>query len=73
MPPTDLPRVDWRVCCQALEGDWLGWRVTVHCRSLKPDQEPGPWRLVREAEYKIQKTGQVRSDYWKDLVRAAAR
>lgn len=73
MSAPDLPRTEWRVCCVALEGEWLGWRVTVYVRTAaKPEGEAGPWRLVRDVEYKCPK-GQVRSDYWKAILKAAAR
>lgn len=73
MPQPDLARTEWRVCAEALEGEWLGWRVRVYCRAAaKPESEPSGWRLVRDVEYKVPR-GQVRHDYWKDLLKQAAR
>jgi hypothetical protein len=69
-PP--LRQTEWRVCAQALEGEWLGWRVTVYCRATTVGEEPGGWRLVRDVTYKCPK-GQVRNDYWKAILKEAAR
>ena len=72
MTPSDMPVVEWRVCCAVLAGKRSGWRVTVHCRSKYAGQEPGPWRLVREVEFHLP-SGQIRHDYWKDMIRAIAK
>lgn len=67
-----MPTVEWRVCCRDLGRQRIGYAVTVHCRTLKPGDEPGPWRLVREVEYELP-LGSLKHDYWKDLLRAAAK
>lgn len=72
MSKSTMPVVEWRVCCVELGRARIGYRVTVHCRSIKPGQEPGQWRLVRDVEYELP-TGQLRTDYWKDLLRLAAK
>lgn len=72
MPPSSMPVVEWRVCCVELGQALIGYRVTVHCRATHPGQEPGGWRLVREVEYKLP-AGPLKSDYWKDLLKLAAR
>lgn len=64
--------VEWRVCCVDLGRARIGYRVTVHCRSTQPGQDPGPWRLMRDVEYELP-AGQLRHDYWKDLLRLAAK
>jgi hypothetical protein len=72
MPQPDLDRTEWRVCAQALKGEWLGWHVQVFVRAVSSAElGPGPWRLVRDVEYKVPK-GRVRHDYWKGLLKAAA-
>lgn len=72
MPPSSMPTVEWRVCCVELGRKRLGYRVTVHCRTIKPGNEPGGWRLVRDVEYELP-MGALKPDYWKDLVRIAAK
>jgi hypothetical protein len=67
-----MPVVEWRVCCVDIGLPQIGYTVTVHCRSTKPGEEPGGWRLVREVEY-VLPSGPLRTDYWKDLLRQAAR
>lgn len=72
MARSSMPVVEWRVCCEDLRRPRLGYRVRVHCRATKPGEEPGPWRLVKDVEYELP-LGPLKSDYWKDLLRAAAR
>ena len=73
MPAPTLPSTEWRVCAVHLEGEWLGWSLFVYVRSVCDGLKPGPWRLVKQATYKIPSNGQVRNDYWKDLIKAVAR
>lgn len=72
MGTSSMPVVEWRVCCADLGHARIGYRVTVHCRSTKPGHEPGGWRLVREVEYELP-AGPIKPDYWKDLLKQAAR
>lgn len=72
MPAPDHASTEWRVCAQHLAGEWLGWNVKVYVRRIATGEDPGPWRLVRDVTYTVPK-GQVKNDYWKDLIRAAAR
>jgi hypothetical protein len=71
MVPPALPSTEWRVTCEHNEAAWLSWRVRVFVRAIKPGDDPGPWRVVRDVTYSVPK-GQVKNSYWKDLIRAAA-
>jgi hypothetical protein len=72
MSSSTMPVVEWRVCCEDLRRPAMGYRVRVYCRSTKPSQEPGPWRCVRDVEF-VLPMGPLKSDYWKDLLRYAAK
>lgn len=72
MPTPVHSSTEWRVCAEALPGEWLGWRVRVYVRTTRGDMPPGGWQLVKDGEYKAPQ-GQVTHSYWKDLIKSAAR
>lgn len=72
MPTPNHSSTEWRVCAQHIESEWLGWNVKVYVRSVTPGEDPGPWRMIKDVTYRVP-NGQVKRDYWKELIRAAAK
>jgi hypothetical protein len=72
MSTSTLRQSEWRVCAVAVDGPGWAWEVVVHCRAIGGGEEPGPWRMVRRVTFEPKMSGQLKSDYWKALIKAAA-
>lgn len=72
MPTPSHASTEWRVTAEHIRGVWFGWTIRVYVRTTWDDREPGPWRMIRESTYTVP-NGQVKGNYWKDLIREAAK